>query len=64
MYDGPLVTDTTKPMVLEVLRISDDVLIDYSKDGHVIGVEILTASRNAILPLSKTIPVELSSATA
>ena len=45
-------------------KISDDVLIDYSKDGHVIGVEILTASKNAILPLSKAIPIELSSATA
>jgi uncharacterized protein YuzE len=43
-------------------KISDDVLIDYSKDGNVIGIEVLTASKNAILPLPNTsIPVELSS---
>jgi uncharacterized protein YuzE len=40
-------------------KITDDVLIDYSKDGRVIGVEILTASKNALLPLQKTaIPIE------
>jgi uncharacterized protein YuzE len=46
-------------------KISDDVLIDYSKDGSVIGVEILTAFKNAILPFPKnSVPIELSSATA
>jgi uncharacterized protein YuzE len=45
-------------------KISDDVLIDYSKDGKIIGVEILTASKNAILPAAKgSVPFELRSAT-
>ena len=44
-------------------KISDDVLIDYAKDGSVIGIEVLTASKNAILPLSKaTVPIEFSPA--
>jgi uncharacterized protein YuzE len=44
-------------------KISEDVMVDYSKDGHVIGVEILTASKNTILPLPKSsIPVEFSHA--
>jgi len=32
-------------------KISEDVLIDYSEDGKIIGVEVLTASQNAILPI-------------
>jgi uncharacterized protein YuzE len=45
-------------------KISEDVLIDYSKGGEVIGVEILTASKNAFLPSSKTtVPIEFSPAT-
>jgi uncharacterized protein YuzE len=45
-------------------KISDDVLIDYSNDGKVIGVEVLTASQNTVLPLPSkpTIPIEFSSA--
>ncbi len=45
-------------------KISDDVLIDYSKNGKVIGVEVLTASKNTILPLSKpsSVPIEFSPA--
>lgn len=31
-------------------KITDDVLIDYSKNGKVVGVEVLAASKNAILP--------------
>ena len=46
-------------------KISDDVVIDYSADGKIIGVEVLTASKNAILPLPKdSVPIELSSAVA
>jgi uncharacterized protein YuzE len=47
-------------------KISDDVVIDYSKDGNVIGVEILTASKNTIVPLTGTpsVPIEFSSAVA
>ncbi len=41
-------------------KVTDDVLIDYSKDGKVVGVEILAASKNALLPLGKaTVPIEL-----
>ncbi len=47
-------------------KISEDVLIDYSADGKVIGVEVLTASKNTILPLSSktTVPIEFSSVAA
>ena len=31
-------------------KVTDDVLVDYSKTGGVIGVEILDASKNAVLP--------------
>lgn len=44
-------------------KISEDVLIDYAKDGRVVGIEVLAASENAILPsvAKASIPVELSS---
>ncbi len=46
-------------------KISEDVLIDYSEDGRIIGVEVLTASKNALMSLSKSsVPIELSSASA
>jgi uncharacterized protein YuzE len=45
-------------------KISDDVLIDYSTSGEIIGIEVLTASKNTVLPLSESIPIELSSAIA
>jgi uncharacterized protein YuzE len=42
-------------------KISEDVLIDYAKDGRVVGVEILTASKNTVLPLTQTsVPFELA----
>lgn len=31
-------------------KITDDVLVDYSKDGKIIGVEVLDASKNIVLP--------------
>lgn len=31
-------------------KVTDDVLVDYSKDGKVVGVEILAASENTVLP--------------
>jgi uncharacterized protein YuzE len=44
-------------------KISEDVLIDYAKDGKVVGVEILAASKNTLVSLQKpTIPIEFSSA--
>jgi uncharacterized protein YuzE len=44
-------------------KISDDILIDYSEDGKIIGVEVLTASENALLPLTTaSVPIELSPA--
>ena len=43
-------------------KISDDVLIDYSKDGEVIGIEVLTASKNTVLPFpTGSVPIELNS---
>lgn len=44
-------------------KVSDDVLIDYSDQGKIIGVEVLTASKNAAFPLpANAVPIELSSA--
>lgn len=44
-------------------KVSGDILIDYSVDGKIMGLEVLSASRNAILPLPKSsIPVEFSTA--
>ncbi len=31
-------------------KVTEDVLIDYAKDGKVVGVEVLAASKNAVLP--------------
>ena len=31
-------------------KVTDDVLIDYSKDGTVVGIEVLAVSRN--MPLA------------
>ena len=40
-------------------KITDDVLVDYSKDGKIVGVEVLEASKNIILPrLKEKIPVQ------
>lgn len=46
----------------ESKKVSEDVIIDYSQDGLIIGLEILAASKNALLPGSVTsIPVEQKS---
>lgn len=40
-------------------KVSDDVLVDYSKDGRVVGIEVLSASQNMLLPTSSlSIPIE------
>ena len=31
-------------------KVTDDVFVDYTKSGKVIGVEVLNASINAIIP--------------
>ena len=31
-------------------KVTDDVLIDYAKNGKVVGVEVLAASKNTALP--------------
>lgn len=31
-------------------KVTDDVLVDYTKDGKVVGVEVLDASKNTALP--------------
>jgi uncharacterized protein YuzE len=45
-------------------KISDDVLVDYSNDGKVMGVEVLSASQNMVLPLPNVlnVPIEFNSA--
>ena len=46
-------------------KISEDVLIDYSEDGRIIDVEVLTASKYSLMAFSKSsVPIELSSASA
>lgn len=45
-------------------KITEDIVVDYAEDGKVIGVEILTASKNTVLPLTKTsVPFELTATT-
>lgn len=39
-------------------KVTDNVLVDYSKDGKVVGVEVLAASENVVLPTEKEIAVE------
>lgn len=31
-------------------KVTDNLLVDYSKDGKVVGVEVLDASENMVLP--------------
>lgn len=31
-------------------KVTDDVLVDYSKSGKVLGLEVLSASKNMQLP--------------
>ena len=40
-------------------KVTDDVLVDYAKDGSVVGIEVLDASRNMPLPVSQhQVPIE------
>ncbi len=40
-------------------KITKDLLVDYSADGHVIGLEVLDASKNSPMPKKLTsVPVE------
>jgi len=34
-------------------KVTDDVLVDYAKDGTVVGMEVLDASKNMPLPVSQ-----------
>jgi uncharacterized protein YuzE len=45
---------TNKNTYQETKKITDDVLVDYAKDGTVVGIEILDASRNMPLALSQS----------
>lgn len=55
MYIG--LKDT--PAYKSTKKISDDVMVDYGEDGSIIGVEVLTASKNAILSAATTaIPID------
>ena len=39
-------------------KVTENVLVDYSKDGKVIGVEVLAASENVAIPTEKEVAVE------
>jgi len=40
-------------------KITDDVLVDYAKNGQVVGVEVLAASKNTALPkMQENIPIQ------
>ncbi len=41
-------------------KITENVLIDYAENGQVIGVELLAASKNSLIPLQKNVPIELA----
>lgn len=42
-------------------KVTDDALVDYAKDGSVVGVEVLSASRNTALPKPEgTIKVQIA----
>lgn len=45
-------------------KVTDNVLVDYSESGEVVGVEILDASKNTLLPVAKSIPIEFRPASA
>lgn len=47
-----------KPTKYHVTRkVTDDVLVDYSRSGAVVGIEILAASKNTVMPKqTDTIP--------
>ena len=46
-------------------KISEDIMIDYADNGQVIGVEVLSASKNTLLPVqATTIPIEFTPAIA
>ena len=40
-------------------KVTDEVMVDYSKNGKVVGVEILSASKNMQLPkISESVTVQ------
>ena len=40
-------------------KVTDDVLVDYSKKGKVIGVEVLDASKNVVFSKKEAkVPIE------
>jgi uncharacterized protein YuzE len=40
-------------------KITEDVLVDYAKDGTVVGIEVLDVSKNMPLPLNQIqVPIE------
>lgn len=40
-------------------KVTDDVLVDYTKNGQVVGVEVLAVSKNTALPkLQENIPIQ------
>lgn len=41
-------------------KVTDNVLVDYSKDGAVVGIEVLAASENMPLPTEAKIAIQSS----
>ena len=48
--DAAYITLNDKKPYQSSKKVTDDVLIDYSKDGTVVGIEVLAASENMPLP--------------
>ena len=42
-----------RTFIISAKKVTDDVLVDYAKDGTVVGIEVLDASKNMPLPVSQ-----------
>ena len=42
-------------------KVTEDLVVDYAENGQVIGVEILAASKNSVMPKGKNIAIEQKS---
>ena len=46
----------SRKQTLENLRVTDDVVFDIGKDGKIVGIEILDASK--VINISQLLPIE------
>ena len=53
--DAAYIKLTNKNAYQHSKKLTDDVLVDYAKDGTVVGIEILDASKNMALPLAQNL---------